>query len=233
MWRCRCECGREVVRSGGDLRDKRGPKSCPTCSRTRHGHCSASGRTREYSCYRSMLSRCKRDHRYLDKEVKVCQRWLGRKGFKNFLEDMGPCPSDEHSIDRQDNAGDYDPGNCRWATQSEQMHNTDVNVWVTMNGVTKVVCDWLKESIISVRTYYTRIHAGMTPEEALSLGPQTHAPKSAEHRRKLSESQRKALTEEQKDVARNLGEQGWAFARIARELGVSASTIARLFGRTY
>ena len=57
-------------------------------------------------------------------DVTICVRWLGSHGFKNFLADMGPRPSPDHSIDRYPNpAGNYEPTNCRWATDQEQRNN--------------------------------------------------------------------------------------------------------------
>lgn len=68
-----------------------------------------------------MKYRCRRRADYIALGVKVCDRWLS---FKDFLADMGERPSVAHSIDRwPNNRGDYRPGNCRWATRSEQQQN--------------------------------------------------------------------------------------------------------------
>ena len=63
--------------------------------------------------------------------IKVCERW---SEFKNFYEDMGPRPSDNHSVDREDNDGDYCPENGRWVTTFQQAQNKRNNVYVTVEG---------------------------------------------------------------------------------------------------
>ena len=81
-----------------------------------------------YSSWKSMNSRCvasdsDRSKYHGDKGIKVCARWSGKSGFKNFIADMGPRPSKEYSIDRIDGNKDYEPGNCRWATGTTQQSN--------------------------------------------------------------------------------------------------------------
>lgn len=97
-----------------------------------HGHSSQRGRlfrTPTYQSYRCMKERCtyprhKWWDRYGGRGIVVCDWWLGRDGFNNFLADMGERPSKEHTIDRYpDPDGNYEPTNCRWATRSEQRVN--------------------------------------------------------------------------------------------------------------
>ena len=81
-----------------------------------------------YRCWASMKNRCYNQNDKLNYEeygsrgIKVCERWLGKNGFWNFVEDMGQKPKG-YSIDRIDVDGDYEPSNCRWASPKEQAYN--------------------------------------------------------------------------------------------------------------
>lgn len=81
--------------------------------------------TPEYAIYRGMIQRCTNPRRCAYKRyggagVKVCRRWLGPKGFVNFVKDVGKRPSPKHSLGRYLDLGDYKPGNARWMTPREQ-----------------------------------------------------------------------------------------------------------------
>lgn len=84
-------------------------------------------RTPEYRAWDNMIQRCYnpgyiRSKNYKGRGIKVCDRWL--ESFDNFLEDMGERPSSNHSLDRINNDGNYEPRNCRWATPVDQMANS-------------------------------------------------------------------------------------------------------------
>lgn len=142
LWQCRCECGGErvvdanrllagAVRSCGCLNDevRAGRLSAyrsehPTLT-IKHCHGRRGKKTATYNIWMGMRERCNNPNGHAWKYyggagVRVCERW---EDFKNFLADMGERPPGL-SIDRYpDPYGDYEPGNCRWATAFEQRHN--------------------------------------------------------------------------------------------------------------
>jgi hypothetical protein len=150
---------------------KRGyDKPCGMCQRTKHGYSRVGEKTEEYNIWSLMRDRCnnEKNHAYKNyggRGVKVCERW---NEFTNFLDDMGKRPS-RTSIDRIDNNGDYEPGNCRWATRTEQNRNARSCVYVEIDGVTRTVSEWSVVSGINVYTLYARVDAGCSPEKF--LGP--------------------------------------------------------------
>ena len=167
---CECDCG-EVgefrlpgLRSGHT-------KSCGCLVgdvNSEHVTTHGGSGTPEYTVWRGMLARCKdqSSDRYGGRGIRVCERW---ESFENFLADMGPRPSSEHSIDRYpDNDGDYEPGNCRWATRVEQMRNTSVNRMVTHNGETLCVAEWAERYGMSSSMLNNRLHAGWSFEKSVS-----------------------------------------------------------------
>jgi hypothetical protein len=137
-----------------------------------HGEARKGSETAEYRIWWDMHHRCNCKtatvYRYYGgKGIRVCDRW---KEFENFLADMGRRPSELHSIDRIESNKDYEPSNCRWATQKQQVRNKGDNRRLTLNGVTRCVAEWAEVLGISVNTIRKRLRLGYTDEHALHVG---------------------------------------------------------------
>jgi len=131
-------------------------------------------KTPEYRAWDNMIQRCYnsgyiRSYRYLGKGIVVCDRW--RSSFDNFLEDMGYRPSPLHSLDRINNDGNYEAGNCRWATSAQQAANSGTylnsknlypGVYVTRNNKYCVILHTTNNKQNKFGTY-------IDLEEALSM----------------------------------------------------------------
>ena len=135
-YKCICDCGNKLVVQHVNLQSGH-TKSCGCLRREtasengyfnnfKHGNGMGCGRTKEYKAWQSMKQRCYNFNRecydhYGGRGIKVCDEWLNN--FEAFLADVGPAPSSEHSIDRINNDGNYEPGNVKWSTVFEQNHN--------------------------------------------------------------------------------------------------------------
>lgn len=106
---------------------------------------------------------------YGGRGITICDRW--RKSFIDFLEDVGRRPSLDHTLDRIDNNGNYEPGNVRWATPEEQQNNKRDSRLVSFNGETKTIAQWARHCGMEKSTLYRRIMSGWDVELALFTPP--------------------------------------------------------------
>lgn len=179
-WVCRCDCGEirdvprarllsGVVNSCGCLkRDVAG--ALLRRRRTTHGDYKNKQCTLEYRAWSSMMTRCTNPNyckwnRYGGRGISICQRWLR---YQNFLDDMGRKPGKQYSLDRINNDGDYEPGNCRWATPLEQSNNRSSCIFVEWDGRCLTIKQWAKALGLKPLTLSYRLKQGWPISEALT-----------------------------------------------------------------
>jgi len=171
--KCRCDCGNEVevknqnlrngtTRSCGCLKKEHGPTNF------RHGYCVGDKASGTYNSWSGMKDRClnpkcKKFPSYGGRGIKLCKRWMT---FISFLEDMGDRP-EGMSIERINNNGNYEPGNCKWATPIEQASNRRKNRLLTTNGVTMTLSQWSRKLNVSEACIRGRIKRGWSMDAAL------------------------------------------------------------------
>lgn len=165
-WLCRCECGKCVDVRGAMLHYG-SHKSCGCARYTANGLYHSA----EHRSWTGMIQRCTnvRRPRYRDyggRGIKVCQRW--RDSFLSFYEDMGPKPSPKHSLDRIDNDGNYEPGNCRWATNRQQTQNSRRARNLTYQGETLCISEWARRYGLDPDTLAARLKRGWSTERAIA-----------------------------------------------------------------
>lgn len=177
QWLCRCTCGATKRVLANNLR--RGlTASCGCLHRMqlrarvrKHGESVPAGNTPEYRTWCSVLRRCYNPKvlgykNYGGRGITVCDRW--KSSYENFLGDMGRRPSAKHSLERENNDGHYDPGNCVWATRIEQNNNRRSSHRITYKGVTRTAAEWLRSGELS-QTVVNRLRRGWSGADALAL----------------------------------------------------------------
>ena len=134
-------------------------------TRLTHGHKRVGAQSPTYSSWVSMRSRVAGHPDYVARGITCCERW---KSFENFLADMGerPCGT---TLERKDNAGNYEPGNCKWATRLEQSRNRRGRRMVIFQGQEMILAEAIERSGVSARLFEQRhYYRGWTVERALS-----------------------------------------------------------------
>lgn len=150
-WLCRCDCGNTSEVDSGNLRNGNS-RQCHQCAvvargkaRTTHGQASGYTTTKAYRAWQSMKQRVfdpkvKSYKDYGGRGIDMDPRW--KASFESFLDDIGYPPTHEHQIDRIDNSKGYWPGNCRWATLSEQASNKRNNILIEHRGEIRTLPEW-------------------------------------------------------------------------------------------
>lgn len=174
-WYCHCDCGTVKLVSHSNLRAGKA-QSCGCyklerikATATRHGRSGSS----IHNIWMNMRQRCrnpknKRYWEYGGRGITVCDRW---QIFENFLADMGERPSLKHSLDRINCNGNYEPGNVRWATATQQANNTRWNHQILYDGRVQTMAEWGREIGIDPQLICCRIERGWTEEMALEIQP--------------------------------------------------------------
>jgi hypothetical protein len=165
LYACRCACGQEKIIHAYAL-VKGFTQSCGCLSKElKANRLRTHGKTNttEYEIWCGIKKRClnpnyREFHLYGGRGIQICPHW--KDSFTAFLGDMGPRPSLRHSIDRVDNNGNYEPGNCRWATPQEQSDNSSNPVFITWDGRTQNASAWAKEFGTASHTIVVRYTAG-------------------------------------------------------------------------
>jgi len=175
-WDCLCDCGNISRVSGSHLRGGFA-KSCGCARdrwttnprRTSHGM----AKTKEYHAWQAMKARCSNPNlpnysRYGGRGIRVCKEW--QDSFQAFFSHMSLAPSKGHSLDRYpDNDGNYEPGNCRWATATEQQANLRTNRIIEVDGVSKNLSEWARDLDTKANVLLTRLALGWSERDSVTI----------------------------------------------------------------
>lgn len=170
-WLFRCECGAEKVMPISRVR-RGNTRSCGCLHReqvAQRNRTHGLSHRPEHNAWSSMISRCENAsvatyRHYGGRGITVCERW---HTFALFIEDMGLRPTPAHSIDRTAVNGNYEPGNCRWATRQEQSLNRTSTAMVTYQGRRMSLVSAAQLCGIEVKPVRSRLRRGWSIDRSL------------------------------------------------------------------
>ncbi len=165
-WECICECGKTSYPRASRLL-KGLTKGCG-CLRVWYHTKHLKSKTTEWNIWALMRQRCSdiKSNSYKNyggRGITVCDRW--KNSFVDFLADMGPRPSRGHTLDRINNDGNYEPGNCRWATAQQQARNKRCSINIVYRGISGNIKEWAQRTGIPASTLAARNRKNLTGEE--------------------------------------------------------------------
>lgn len=168
---CHCGCGQKTTLSVGTNAKRGLLKGLPIHYLPGHFRKVEVQRKtlNSYITWTAMKQRCLNQKHpfffnYGGRGIEICERW--RYSFEAFLEDMGPRPPGM-TIERKDSDGNYEPGNCRWATRKEQNNNTKTNRIICYNGKSYTVAQLAEEYGLKPSTAYYRLNLGWSIEDVI------------------------------------------------------------------
>lgn len=172
-WECVCDCGNVTIVPAGRLKSGN-TRSCGCLARDSAGGITQAKHglsdTAEYSIWSNIKQRCynEKDQGYPyygGKGITMSEEW--EVSFETFYRDMGPRPTDQHSIDRKDNSKGYSKENCRWATKEEQANNRCSNNLYEYEGELKTIAQWCRILNLDYESVRGKIRRGSSFEEAI------------------------------------------------------------------
>lgn len=215
LWVCLCDCGREYVMQSNKLKTFK-VLNCeclpPPCGTT-HGMRQSSA----YSSWAASITRCHNINsesyaRYGAKGISVCEEW--RESFKAFYDYMGPRPPGT-TLDRWPNRrGNYEPGNCRWATPKEQAINRDSTLIVEWDGKGLGLSDVADILHIPYSTAHRKFHKGLLKPGIEAAEPHQSLSTQILTDDHIREIRRLRGTESQRSLARRFGVSSGYIARV-------------------
>lgn len=164
-----CDCGSELLVDPSGLKSGNNTTCGDWSKHDRGTRTHGMSKSSEHGIWKQMLQRCfnprcKNYANYGARGITVCERW---KTFENFYADMGSKP-DGLTLERMNNAGNYEPSNCRWATYTDQLNNNRRNRIIEFSGERLNLTQWAAKLGINRAALDSRIKRGMPLEHALS-----------------------------------------------------------------
>lgn len=165
---CQCDCGEKILIDQTNFRKQNSCKKCAIKKHTKHGM----NNTPIYEAWSHMKQRClnssdKNFHHYGGRGISICEEWHEFLPFYEWSITNGY--KEGLSLDRIDNNGNYEPGNCRWTDRITQQNNRRNSIYLTVDGITLPCAEWARRTGIPKNTLRGRILLGWNPKDIISI----------------------------------------------------------------